>query len=93
MTRRPAYLVCTRTADKIGDVDDLRAQLRRQIAIRHAAEQEIERLIKEARTSQEPPVSYNDLVEDTGLTREWLRRIVNGTAKQERTRRRSGDAT
>jgi hypothetical protein len=73
-------------------VDDLRAQLRRQIAIKHAAEQEIERLIREARSEQDPPVSYANLVEDTGLTREWLRRIVNGTAKQERIRRRSAAA-
>lgn len=84
-----AYLVCTGTADKIGDVDDVRTQLRRQVAIKHAAEQEIERLIKQARTGEDPPVSYTDLVEDTGFTREWLRRIVNGTAKSERTRRRS----
>lgn len=63
-------------------------QLRRKVALRHAIDAEIDQLIVQAR-SQERPVEYSELEEITGLSREWLRRIVNGTAPAKRPRRRT----
>jgi hypothetical protein len=76
------------TADKIGDVDDVKAELRREIAKRRAADQRIDALIAKAR-AETPPVEYAELEEITGLSREWLRKIVKGTAPTRRPRRQT----
>ena len=84
---RLAYLVCTHTADKIGDVRDVKKELIQKIALRHAVEEDIDKLIVEAR-AQTPPIEYAVLEEITGYSREWLRKIATGVAGTARPRRR-----
>lgn len=86
---RHAYLVCTRLADKIGDVDDVTKKLERKIAQQRAVDKDVDNLIAEAR-AQTPPVEYAVLQKITGYSREWLRKIAAGEVGEARPRRRHG---
>lgn len=61
-----------------GGGTSIRNRIVEAVARRLAADRAIDQLIVQAR-SQFPPVSYAELEEITGYSRQWLRCIVNGT--------------
>lgn len=82
-----AYFLGVRIPEKIGGVDDVEKQLRREVAKLRAGRERVENLIRQARAQEPEPIPYATLVEITGWTREFLRRIAKGETGPAKARR------
>lgn len=82
-----AYFLGVRIPGKIGDVDDVERQLRREVAKLRTGRARVEELVKKARAQEPDPIPYAILEEITGWTREFLRRVANGEPATDKPRR------